>query len=216
MDFNRNNQTQKTEPEAAQPVSKAKGTKRNVSLLVFILFTLFLLAAGGGAYYWRDLEAKDQAKNHKSEIMALQLRISQLESEAAAEDTTPATVAETKAPTAEALANIEDAIKSGNTAALEGYMASKIKVILAASEGIGDRTPTQAISDLKYLDSATDPWDFSLPAATLTKWGTGDYKQYFPESAFVGMSADDMVVSFTFDSQAKISGIFMAMDGDSL
>ena len=58
-------------------------------------------------------------------------------------------------------------------------MASTIKVIIAASEGIGDRTPVQAINDLKYLDSATDPWDFALNATTLSKYQSGDYKDYF-------------------------------------
>lgn len=89
-------------------------------------------------------------------------------------------------------------------------MASIIKVIIAAAEGIGDRTPTQAISDLKYVENATDPWDFDLPVATLTAYATGDYTQYFPDGALVGKSADNRVISFTFNSSGKISGIFMS------
>jgi len=59
---------------------------------------------------------------------------------------------------------------------------------------------------LKYLDNATDPWDFALPAATLAAYQTGGYKQYFPTTALVGKSANKYVVSFQFDSNGKISG----------
>jgi len=215
MDFSRNPRTDKPEPVADKPVAKVSKSKKGVPLAVFLLVVVLLLGAGAGAFWWHDKQAKDQAKKQGDEIAAL-LKNVQEAATAAANADAPAEEAETKVPTAEQLANMEDAIKSGNTAALEGYMAATVRVIIAASEGVGDRTPTEAISDLKYLDSATDPWDFALPAATLSGWGTGDYKLYFPESALVGQSADDMVVSFTFDSDAKISGIFMAMDASSL
>ena len=95
-------------------------------------------------------------------------------------------------------------------------MASTIKVIIAASEGIGDRTPVQAINDLKYLDSATDPWDFALNATTLSKYQSGDYKDYFKSTSIVGKSANNYVISFNFDSSGKINGIFMSVNSDLL
>src|SRR3989304_1837308 len=86
-------------------------------------------------------------------------------------------------PSQEELDNIEAAVKSGNYAALEQYMASKVTIIIAASEGLGERTVTQAIEDLKYINSGTDPWDCDLPADTIDKYQTGDYKQYFPDGS---------------------------------
>ena len=95
-------------------------------------------------------------------------------------------------------------------------MAASVNVILAASEAYGPQTPTQAIKDLDYLNSATDPWDFALSSTTLAKYQSGDYKQYFPTTALVGQSANDYVVSFQFDSSGKINGIFMTVSADLL
>jgi hypothetical protein len=105
-------------------------------------------------------------------------------------------------------ANVADAISSRNTAALESYMGDSVKVIIAASEGIGDRTPAQAVADLNYLSSATDPWDFDLPEATIDDWQTGDYASYFPETLrVIGRSSDGYVVVFKFNSSEKITDI---------
>ncbi len=111
--------------------------------------------------------------------------------------------------------NIAAAVKSGNYAALEQQMADKVKVTLAASEGLGDRTPEQAVADMKYLDAGTDPWNFALDAAALKVYQEGEYKAFFTTSAFVGKSANNYVVSFTFDDSANISGIFMGANLDT-
>jgi hypothetical protein len=115
------------------------------------------------------------------------------------------------APSTAELDNIKASITSGNTAALEGYMPSSVNVVIAASGHAVTDTPTQAISELDYLSpGGTNTWDFALPAATLNGYQAGFYKQYFPASALVGKSSDGHVVSFQFDINAKISGIFMA------
>jgi hypothetical protein len=120
------------------------------------------------------------------------------------------------APSQATIDNVEASITSGNTAALEGYMASTVNVIIAASEGIGSRTPAQAVGDItSYISSATDPWSFALPAATLSGWASGSYSQYFPSGAVVGKSANNMVISFSFTS-GKISTVFMAKDATLL
>jgi uncharacterized protein HemX len=117
--------------------------------------------------------------------------------------------AESKAPSQATLDNIKASITSKNTAALEGYMAASVNVILAASEAYGPQTPAQAVKDVDYVSGGTEPWNFALPAATLAQYQAGDYKQYFPASALVGKSANDYVISFQFDSAGKINGIFM-------
>lgn len=191
-------------------------TPRTVPLWAVILLAVALIGLGAVAYMWRDNQAKANAKKSQAEIAALQSKVEVLEKEAANESGAEEANNNTKKPSASDLENIEASITSGNTAALEGYMAPKVMVIIAASEGLGERTPAQAVSDLEYLDDADDPWDFSLPAATLKKWGNGDYKQYFPSDALVGKSADDMVISFTFNNAGKISGIFLAANADLL
>ncbi len=119
-----------------------------------------------------------------------------------------AVVATTTAPTAEELDNIKASITSENTAALEGYMAASVNVIIAASEAYGPQTPVQAVKDVDYVKDG-DTWDFALPAATLAAYQAGDYKQYFPTTALVGKSSNGYVISFQFDSAGKINGIFM-------
>lgn len=112
--------------------------------------------------------------------------------------------------------NIAAAINTMNTAALEGYMAPSVNVVLAASEAAGPRTPAEAVSDLAYLNSATAPWDFALPVATLNAYAAGDYANYFGENTVVGKSANKYVVSFRINSSSKIDQIFMSVSSDLL
>jgi cytoskeletal protein RodZ len=203
------------EPAQTPPVSQPQVKKKLLAQSLWMALLVLVLALSAGAYYWRDRTAKQQQKKQEAEISQLKEKVNQLEQSEQTE-AEPKDEAKTNASASAVNENIADAIKSGNTAALEGYMAKSVKVIIAASEGVGDRTPTQAISDLKYLDNATDPWDFDLSADTLNKYASGDYAQYFPASAVVGKSADGKVVSFTFDSSGKITGIFMAASGELL
>lgn len=118
-------------------------------------------------------------------------------------------------PSPAAAANIQAAIESGNTAALESYFAPTVRVILAASGGIGNRTRSEAIGDLAYLFPA-ESWDFALPEATLKAWASGDYAQYFPTGVLVAKSNGGKVVAFTFSDEKTVTGIFMSASADLL
>ena len=219
MDFREGPRHQTHEP--AQPVSSPPPHKRKSGkgkkLFLWLVMLLLLAGAAAGSWYYRDMQAKDDKNLQQAEIDSLKSKNSTLQKElddaeaAAAAASTPKTK-----PSQSDLDNIEAAIKSGNTAALEQLMATKVTVIIAASEGLGERTPTQAIKDLDYLDGGTDPWDFNLPAATIDGYQAGDYKQYFPDGALAGKSANDYVVSFSFDDSGKISTIFLANNADVL
>ena len=209
-----------TEQPVQQPANYAAGRdwKRILKTLLVIVVLLAIGAAAG--WYWRDTSAKDVQSAKQAEITSLQNKVTKLEKDVAdakvsTSTTSGSSVAQSKSPSASVLESIQASVTSGNAAALESYMASTVRVILAASEGVGDRTPVQAINDLKYIEDA-DAWDFALPAATLSKYQAGDYKQYFPTTALVGQSANNYVVSFQFDSSAKISGIFMTSSSDLL
>jgi hypothetical protein len=112
--------------------------------------------------------------------------------------------------------NITAAINTMNTAALEGYMTNPVTVVLAASEFGGPRTPTQAVSDLNYLSSATGPWNFNLSTPQLNAYKAGAYSQYFGDNTIVGKSANDYVVSFAINDSGKISVIFIAANASLL
>ena len=178
--------------------------KRNQSgfhqvIIPLIVVVLAIIGFAGYEVYHSHHKAKKPA-------------VSQTSSSAAKSTTGPIAAPATTAPSAAELENIKASITSGNTAALEGYMASSVYEVIAASESAGAKTPTDAINGLSYINPGGDnTWDFALPTATLSAYQAGFYKQYFPTTALVGKSSDDHVVSFQFDSTGKISGIFMAI-----
>ena len=178
--------------------------KRNQSgfhqvIIPLVIVVLAVIGFAGYEVYHSHHKAKKPAN-------------SQTSSSSAKSTTGPIATPATTAPSAAELENIQASITSGNTAALEGYMASSVYEVIAASESAGAKTPTDAINGLSYINPGGDnTWDFALPTATLSAYQAGFYKQYFPTTALVGKSSDDHVVSFQFDSTGKISGIFMAI-----
>jgi len=182
---------------------------KNITIVVLIL--LLVAAAGSATYIYRDRQAKKQAADMQATISQLQSQVSSLQAELAASKATSTTTT----PSAATLENIQAAITSGNTAALEGYMAPSVTVIIAASEGMGNRTPLQAISDLAYIKNLKN-WDFNLPATTLKQYQAGAYKTYFKANSLIGRSSDGHVVAVNFNDQGKINGIFMAVNADLL
>jgi hypothetical protein len=108
------------------------------------------------------------------------------------------------------------AITSGNSSALEAYMASSVNVSVAASGKTGAESPAQAVSDLNYLSTGTNPWNFSLSAATIVIFKAGAYGRYFGDTTYVGESANKYVVSFGVNSAGKIDTVFMTNNSDLL
>jgi len=209
MDFD---QHQQQEQPNAPPVQTAPHHKEpsgaGKKILKLLLILILLAGAAAAGWYYRDMEAKDNAKVAAAEIATLKAKNTKLESDLAA---ATAANAAARAPSAETLDDIKAAVQSGNYAALESLMADKVTVILAASEGLGERTPAQAVADLAYLDDGTDPWDFALTATIVDGYREGDYAKYFPQTALVGKSANKYVVSFSFDNDGeKITTIFMS------
>ena len=130
------------------------------------------------------------------------------------EETTAAPV-EPEGLTGDDYDNIEASISSGNTAALEGYLANPNTFIIAASECCGPQTPIETISGLDYLLTATGPWARATDSL-IADYRTGFYADYFPEGAFVLLSSDEdpFVVSVQTEGD-EIIGIFISA-GESL
>lgn len=199
--------------------SKKKNKSRRGVIIFLIIIIVLLLGAGAGMYFWQ----KDQINSANNTIEELNGKLSDSQkkldealktnNKSAGQD---ASGSVSKRPSAATIENIESAITSGNTAALEGYMAPSVNVIIAASEGMGARTPAEAVTDLKYISKATDPWHFNVDNNTLAKFAKGDYKEYFNSTTLVGISANNMVIAFNFDSNGKINGIFMASNSTLL
>lgn len=193
--------------------------KSHKSVLILITIIILLIIVSTGIYYFQNkkvtkLNVTISELNKKVEDIQKKLDNTKI----AKTDQTPSTssVIQSKSPTPATIENIEAAITSGNTAALEGYMSPSINVVIAASEFSAQRTPSQAINDLNYLNKATAPWNFDVDKTTFIKFTQGDYKAYFNSTTLLGISANKMVVAFNFNDSAKISGIFMSANSDLL
>lgn len=204
------------EVDVSVPPKKSKRVKP-------VYLRLLALTAAGAAilavYLWQVNVLADVRQDYENQISELESTISKLQKDAKkdAKNDTADTEKTATVPSDSVKENVQAAVSSQNYAALESTMASTVKVIIAASEGVGDRSPAQAVKDLEYLNSATLPWDFDLPAATVSDWQSGDYATYFPESSrIIGRAAGGQVVSFTFNSSGKITTIFMSTSDDLL
>jgi len=185
---------------------------------VSVVIGLLLLAVIG-YLIWLTMGLQSQnAALTKDKTDALTKVTSLTEQLAAAQKTSPTTTTTpcNNTPTTTLKNNIHDAISSKNTAALESYMASSVTVVIAASGKGGTESAAAAVADLDYLSSATSPWNFSLPTATITNWQAHFYASYFTATSYVGEAASNQVVSFDFDCNGKINKIFMAINSDLL
>lgn len=134
---------------------------------------------------------------------------------------TPTPVETSEAPveptglSADDLDNLEAAVNTGNTAAIEGYLSNPNTFIIAASECCGPQTPIETIGGLDYLQSATGPWTRATDAQVASYLG-GFYVDYFPDGAFVLRSSDSdpFVISFQITG-TQVTGIFISA-GESL
>jgi hypothetical protein len=108
--------------------------------------------------------------------------------------------------------NVQDAISSGNTAAIEGYLSDPVRVIIMSSECCWDISRAEAVAELSYVTGAPGPWNFNLPAATVAPWHTNTYYGYlFTGDDITGRAADGTIVSFGIDG-GQITKILMGWD----
>ncbi|MFO0882335.1 MAG: hypothetical protein U0491_02700 [Candidatus Saccharimonadales bacterium] len=202
-----------TQPSTEKP-NKSNPIK---SVLLFLIVIVLLLAVAVAAYTYRDNKAKTELSQKQATIDQLSKKVNELQNQSTTSQKTSTDTTTTTSntnPSASTIENIKAAITSGNTAALEGYMASSVNVVIAASEAAGARTPTQAVSDLSYIKDSKN-WNFALDTATLNSFKAGFYMNYFKTNSVVGRASDGKVVVFNFNDQGKINGIFLAAS-DSL
>lgn len=178
-------------------------------LLAAVGISLLVLVIAAAVYWWQQSEVtnlKGKLDQQADEIVSLEKTVKQNSAKKDDSEKTESTPVTTD--------TLKSIIQGGTYSDLTPYLADTVTVIVAASEGVGARTPAQAAGDLKYLDAGTDPWNFALPDSTLNEWRVGDYASYVPITSVVGESANHYVVSFQFDTEGKIAVIFMAVNSD--
>ncbi|MEI6054136.1 MAG: hypothetical protein WCQ49_02070 [Candidatus Saccharibacteria bacterium] len=203
----------KKDDKNSSPKKKSSVVK---AILVGILIFALMGASAVGAYLWRDKIATEATKTQNTEIEGYKNNITALQAQLAgvpvvddAEDQACTEIS----PSVDARDNIMASITSGNTAALEGYMAASVNVILAASESYGPQSSAEAVGSVtNFIGQDIAAWDynFALSEATLTNYKDGDYSQYFPTFALVGKATNSKVISFSFDCNGKIDTVFLS------
>jgi cytoskeletal protein RodZ len=203
-----------TNPDSLKPKTEPKSQKQK-KWLMWLLVLLVLLLLGAAGYLWWQLKAcQDKETQLKKDKQQLQQQIDELNKNASSSPAEEMACNDT--PSDSMKENIKAALDSKNTAAFSTYTTNPVKYVLAASELGGDFTPDQAATNLEYTHSATSPWDFNLPPATVSDYDSGFYTDYFDSNTYVGKAASGMVVSFDFDCNGKIKQIFVAADEDLL
>lgn len=204
--------------EKSQKEKKLHKCKHKKLIIFLIIIIVILLGSSAGYIYWQNKKIDKERNEWKNKNGDLENQISRLsedldDANQRLDEASKQKDADKKVTIPQSLReNIEAAISSKNTSALEGYMAKSVNVVMAASEKMGPRTPAQAISDLEYINQSTGSWNFNIPASSLSKYKSGAYGQYFEDNTVVGQSKDKYLVSFGIDSNSKISTIFMAGD----
>lgn len=183
-----------------------------ILIALILLLTIAFLA-------WQLTQSREQARKIEAEKKALLSKVTP-----PTETPTATTTAPTPTPPATCSDTVSEAVKTAIRNALETkdyttlgvHMTPSVNVVLAASEKGGEVPQATAITDLKYLDSATLPWNFSLSAATIASYEAHFYAPYFDDNTYAGKSANDLVVSFDFDSCSKINKVFISASEDIL
>lgn len=206
------------EPNQQKALTNNNGDagKRNK---VLSLVLAILLAASLGVNAWQyaiSLQAANDKAQLNKEKADLQTMVDQLKNAQQNAATGESSEACNDAVSEVVKENIKAALDSKNTAVFATYASNPVKFVLAASEKGGNESPDQAATDMEYTHSATGPWNFSLPASTLSTYDASFYTDYFDHNAYVGKSASGMVVSFDFDCDGKINQIFITANEDLL
>ena len=167
---------------------------RNLPLKITLV--IVLLALVGGAYYLGTQGLL--SKSGQDEVVVPT-------GETEPNEVAP-TIAPSPTPQEEPSVNVNEqiiaGIKSKNTQALEGYTADMVSVRLESSSCCGLITRADAISQLSYLDPATD-WDFDPTNPILVDLAAA-VPNYYGSGWTVGVASNEYVFSFVLNNENKM------------
>lgn len=175
------------------------------SFISGIAITLIVIGAVGGAFYFGKSQVQKVA-NPTQAPSPTSVQIEQINSTPVpTQESTPDFVN----PSA-TIENIKASVESRNYAALEGYMTSKVSVILYASECCGLISKQEAVSQMSYLNNGKAPWDFSYPNPIEKKLEDADPANF--KGNIIGTASNGTTVSFHLNDKFLVDRVFMAID----
>lgn len=206
MNDKNNDEKAPTKPQPGMAIRKKQWP---MQLAVWLIIVVLLATSGTLAFLW--YRAQQQVNDYRNQQLQLKQQIEELNQKLAAKDAATDDEADacSEEPSSALKANIKAALDTQNTAVFNTYTTNPVLYVLAASEYGGEVSPDEAATSLEYTHSATGPWDFNLPAATIAAYDAGFYTDYFDENTYVGKAASGMVVAFDFACDDKIKQIFV-------
>lgn len=195
-------------------MEEIKLQKQNKPVGIWIMLVVLILAVGAICWLlWMLMNCNTQRTAYEADKKALEAQVATLQAQLAAGGSNGVC---NPVVTDALKSTIRNAVDTQDYSLLTPHMTSSVNVILAASEGVGPRTPEQVVADMAYLNEGTSPWDFALPAATFTAWEAGFYADYFDENTLTGRASNGMIVVFDFDDCGQISEVFMVANEELL
>lgn len=164
--------------------------------IIGALLTLLVLGLAVGAYYFGTQKS---ASSTQEAILTTPTQIPGTEESLPTTEPSPTSQPQ---PTIDVSEQIEAAITSKNTQALEGYMADTVQVRLEASGCCGPLTRAEAMSQLSYLDPAVG-WSFDPTNPIIISLAT-NVPDYYGSDWIVGVANNEYIVSFKLNNQNKI------------
>lgn len=177
-----------------------------LKFLLGIFVGLIAIGSIGGAYF---LGLKQTGKVSVSVLPTPSTTQATVSAEPTTTAVSPTQKPEYVNPSA-TIANIQDAVKSKNYAALEGFMAQKVSVSIAASECCGLLSGAKATEQMSYSTKGTEPWDFSDANPIAAKLRTADPNNF--KDTLIGTAANRFTISFHLNDKYLIDKIFMVID----
>jgi len=104
---------------------------------------------------------------------------------------------------------IESSLSGKSYEDLIPYMAESVQFEIEASEGMPAGTPQETVENLKYLDTATPPWNFDQNEEAITSIKTQNAQEY--GNLYIGIASNDVMAAFGYDSFGKINLIKVAV-----
>lgn len=194
---------------------KPKQKRLKKVLLTVLLVILLISTSAAGAYFYRSKKADEFEAKQNNSMTKLSSENTNLASQLANEKSKNATsqmAFESVAPSEATIEKIKTAVTSGNTVALEGYMAESVNVIVGGSGSNAVKTITPALaatSITSFVSDATSPWDFPPSASVIRTLNGSGWTHYIPNNAVIGESANKKVVSLSFNSKSEICSVIL-------
>ncbi len=167
-------------------------------LLPAALFVIVVGGIAGAAFYFGRM----------SKSSPVDTTVNTVSSTPAAKQVSPAQATPTPSPT-DTTQSIKTSIPAKKYADLSSVLADSVSITLYATECCGPKTKAETITQLAYLNGATN-WSFDQASPIAVKLIAADPTNF--KNTVIGTSSNNYAVAFHLNAAAMIDKIFIVAD----